>query len=72
VLLARVRNGATVIITTHILEVAERMAERIGVLDEGRLLAEGTLEELRARVGHDESNLEEIFLALVAQKGAVA
>ena len=33
--------------TTHILEVAERMAERIGVIDRGRLIAEGTLEELR-------------------------
>ena len=72
VLLARVQHGGTVIITTHILEVAERMAERIGVLANGRLLAEGTLEELRARVGRAELNLEDIFLALVEQKDAVA
>jgi ABC-2 type transport system ATP-binding protein len=49
---------------TQILEVAERMAQRIGVIAGGRLIAEGTLAELRARVGR-ESTLEEIFLELV-------
>ena len=61
-----VSRGATVIMTTHILEVAERMAERIGVIVSGRLVAEGTLEELRRRVGKDATSLEEIFLDLVA------
>ena len=51
VLLARVRSGGTVLMTTHILEVAERMAERIGVIAAGRLIAEGTLDELRNRGG---------------------
>src|SRR6218665_435965 len=67
VLLEKVKQGVTVIMTTHILEVAERMAERIGVINHGRLIAEGTLAELRARMGR-ESTLEEIFLDLVAQK----
>ena len=67
VLLEKVKQGVTVIMTTHILEVAERMAERIGVINHGRLVAEGTLQELRARVGR-ETTLEEIFLDLVAQK----
>jgi ABC-2 type transport system ATP-binding protein len=67
VLLDKVKQGVTVIMTTHILEVAERMAERIGVINHGRLVAEGTLAELRARVGR-ETTLEEIFLDLVAQK----
>ncbi|WP_419913636.1 ABC transporter ATP-binding protein [Hoeflea sp.] len=67
VLQERVAGGATVIMTTHILEVAERMARRIGVIDRGRLIAEGTLEELRARSGRDGSNLEDIFLDLVAE-----
>ena len=67
VLLGKVKQGVTVIMTTHILEVAERMAERIGVINHGRLVAEGTLAELRARVGR-ETTLEEIFLDLVAQK----
>jgi len=66
VLKQRVASGVTVIMTTHILEVAERMAERIGVLAHGRLIAEGTLAELRTRLGR-ESTLEEIFLELVAE-----
>lgn len=64
VLLEKVRGGVTIIMTTHILEVAERMAQRIGVIAGGRLVAEGTLTELRARTGR-ESTLEEIFLELV-------
>ena len=72
VLEARVRGGASVILTTHILEVAERMAERIGVIDKGRLIAEGTLDELRGRAGRAGSSLEDVFLDLVAQESAAA
>lgn len=64
----RVRAGVTVIMTTHILEVAERMAERIGVLARGRLIAEGSLEELRRQAGKAGSSLEEVFLDLVAEQ----
>lgn len=64
VLRQRVANGTTVVMTTHILEVAERMAERIGVIAHGRLIAEGTLAELSAQAGHGGTNLEEIFLSL--------
>ncbi|ODT50499.1 ABC transporter ATP-binding protein [Devosia sp. 63-57] len=67
VLRGKVESGVTVIMTTHILEVAERMAERIGVIAQGRLIAEGTLAELRTRVGR-QTTLEEIFLDLVAQQ----
>lgn len=66
VLLDRVRRGATVIMTTHILEVAERMAERIGVIANGRLVAEGTLSELRKLAGKGEGSLEEVFLDIVS------
>ncbi|WP_414464013.1 ABC transporter ATP-binding protein [Hyphomicrobium sp. DY-1] len=72
VLKEHVANGATVVMTTHILEVAERMAERIGVIARGRLVAEGTLDELRARAGRQDSNLEDIFLTLVADESAAA
>ena len=72
VLAQRVRGGATVIMTTHILEVAERMAERIGVIAQGRLIAEGTLEELRRQAGGADSSLEEVFLELVAEQSAAA
>jgi ABC-2 type transport system ATP-binding protein len=66
---ARVRAGCTVIMTTHILEVAERMADRIGVIAAGRLVAEGTLAELRQRNGRNDT-LEELFIALVDEAAA--
>ncbi len=72
VLLQRVRKGMTVIMTTHILEVAERLAERIGVIDRGRLIANGTLDELRRRAGREGTTLEEIFLQLVAEQEQAA
>src|SRR6201995_1422997 len=66
----RVRAGCTVIMTTHILEVAERMADRIGVIASGRLVAEGTLDELRRQNGHVATSLEDLFIALVDAKAA--
>ena len=66
VLQERVRGGRTVIMTTHILEVAERMAGRIGVISRGRLIAEGTLDELRGEGACDRS-LEDVFLSLIAE-----
>jgi ABC-2 type transport system ATP-binding protein len=68
----RVRAGGTVIMTTHILEVAERMADRIGVIAAGRLVAEGTLAELRARNGRNDTSLEDVFIALVDAEAAAA
>ena len=77
VLRARLRDGCSVIMTTHILDVAERMADRIGVIAEGRLIAEGTLDELRIQAGQRGAgqgglnqagaSLEDTFLTLVAQ-----
>jgi ABC-2 type transport system ATP-binding protein len=71
-LAARVKQGATIILTTHILEVAERLADRIGIIQRGRLIAEGTLDQLRSagRGGH--ASLEEIFLDLTAQNERAA
>jgi len=68
----RVRAGATVIMTTHILEVAERMADRIGVIAAGRLVAEGTLAELRQQNGRTDTSLEDLFIALVEIEAAAA
>jgi len=67
VLQQRVREGATVILTTHILEVAERMADRIGIIQHGRLRAEGNLEELRAMAGGGRETLEDLFLQLTGE-----
>ncbi len=77
VLRERVTAGGTIIMTTHILEVAERMADRIGVIAHGRLIAEGTLDELRRQAGRDGStrgaeSLEDAFLALVAEPAEAA
>jgi ABC-2 type transport system ATP-binding protein len=65
-LLERARAGCTIILTTHILDVAERLVDRIGIIQSGRLLAEGTLQELRAKAGHSGATLEDVFLSLVA------
>ncbi len=72
VLAERREEGVAVVMTTHILEVAERMAERIGVIHKGRLIAEGTLEELRGQAGSVGDTLEDIFLELVAEKSSAA
>jgi ABC-2 type transport system ATP-binding protein len=68
VLRERVALGGTVIMTTHILEVAERMADRIGIIARGRLIAEGNLASLGAQAGGGDSSLEEVFLALLSQE----
>ena len=68
----RVRAGGTVILTTHILEVAERMADRIGIIQHGRLLAEGTFDELRARGGERQGTLEDVFLEITGAGSADA
>lgn len=61
---AQVDAGATVIITTHILEVAERLADRIGIIAGGKILAEGTLQELQKLGGIDDATLEDTFIRL--------
>ena len=68
----RVRTGCTVIMTTHILEVAERMADRIGVIAAGRMVAQGTLTELRAQNGPGNTSLEDLFIALVQAEAEAA
>ena len=76
---ARVQAGATVILTTHILEVAERLADRIGIIQGGKLRAEGAMGELRARASQISGDaadatgtLEDVFLQLVGdQPGAL-
>jgi ABC-2 type transport system ATP-binding protein len=72
VLRERVAAGGTVIMTTHILEVAERMADRIGVIAGGRLIAQGSLDELRIKAGKGDQSLEDTFLTLVAEQAEAA
>jgi ABC-2 type transport system ATP-binding protein len=68
ILLEFLRNGGSVILTTHILEVAERLAERIGIMSGGRLIAEGTMDDLRHHSGQVAGSLEDIFLQLIQEE----
>lgn len=63
----RTAHGMTVFVSTHQLSVAEEMADRIGIMHRGRMLAVGTPEELRARSGTSGA-LEKVFLALTEQE----
>jgi ABC-2 type transport system ATP-binding protein len=59
-----VARGHTVVLTTHILEIAERLAGQISIIQRGRIVAQGTLEELRAKAGASGATLEDVFLNL--------
>jgi ABC-2 type transport system ATP-binding protein len=67
------RMGGAVVLTTHIMEVAEGLADRIGIIHAGELRAEGTLDELRAvaAVG-EQASLEDVFLSVVEAQAAAA
>ncbi len=74
-LLGFVKGGGTIFLTSHILEIVERLSDWIGVIHKGRLIAEGPVAELRAGASGGRT-LEEIFLGLVGagelQKPALA
>ncbi|MDF5712373.1 MAG: ABC transporter ATP-binding protein [Rhizonema sp. NSF051] len=67
-LLDYIQQGNTVILTTHIMEIAERMAQRIGIINHGQLIAEGTLDELRTQSGDTGGSLETVFLELTQDR----
>jgi ABC-2 type transport system ATP-binding protein len=64
-------NGGGILFSSHILEVAESLCNRIGIIDEGRMVAEGTVNELREMV-KSHGSLEEVFLRAVQQDEEVA
>jgi ABC-2 type transport system ATP-binding protein len=66
VLKERSSGGMTVLVSTHQLSVAEEMADRIGIMHQGKLIAVGTATELRSQSGKT-GPLEEAFLALTAE-----
>ena len=66
-LVERAKAGVCVILTTHILEIAERIAERISIIRRGRIVAQGTMAELRASAGAG-ATLEDIFLEITREE----
>jgi ABC-2 type transport system ATP-binding protein len=68
-LVKKARGGMTIFLTTHILPLAEAIADRIAIIQDGRILSLGTLTELRAASGR-EKGLEQIFLELTEAEGA--
>lgn len=62
---ARSRAGCTIFLSTHTLSVAEEMADRIGIINHGRLVALGTVEELRRQNREAGGALEKIFLSVI-------
>lgn len=68
------QKGGSVLFSTHIMEVAEEVCDRIGIINKGKLVAEGTIEELRARAAMigDDIDLEDIFLKLTEQDESVS
>jgi ABC-2 type transport system ATP-binding protein len=61
----RASKGSTILVSTHILEIAERFCDKVTILNEGKVVAEGTLDELRIKAGiGEDTTLEDAFLAL--------
>jgi len=65
-------NGGSVLLSTHVMEVAEGLCDRVGIIDDGVLVAEGTLDELRKKSEKEGATLEAIFLKLTQQEDEVA
>ena len=63
---AKTRSGMTILLTTHILALAEDIADRIGIIANGRLIALGRMSELRTKTGI-EGRLEDVFLSLTEE-----
>jgi ABC-2 type transport system ATP-binding protein len=65
ILREQVHHGATVFLTSHVLEVVERLCDRIAIISRGKVIAHGTVPELREQVASGATTLEDIFVQLV-------
>src|SRR5580692_10380471 len=66
-------RGVTIFLTSHVLEIVERLCSHVAIIHKGRLVAQGSLDELRAGIAGEEGSkttLEQIFLSIVGQDGA--
>ena len=66
---ARAADGKTVFFSTHVMEVAEKLCDRIGIIKKGKIVFCGTQDELKAQHGGSDKTLEQIFLELTAESG---
>jgi ABC-2 type transport system ATP-binding protein len=66
------QNGGAVLFSTHIMEVAEHICTRIGIIHQGKVIAEGTLDQLRSKTGGKSETLEEVLLKLTNEETQVA
>jgi ABC-2 type transport system ATP-binding protein len=68
ILVDQVRRGATIFLTSHVLEVVERLCDRVAIIHDGKIVTEGTLDELRA----GSETLEDVFVRVVGAEKAFA
>jgi ABC-2 type transport system ATP-binding protein len=61
------RSGCGIVFSTHILEVAENICDRVGIMYQGRLIAEGSVDRLRRVIATSDANLEEIFFRFTGE-----
>jgi ABC-2 type transport system ATP-binding protein len=66
------QRGGAVLFSTHIMEVAEHICTRIGIIHQGKVIAEGTLDQLRSKTGGKGETLEEVLLKLTNEENQVA
>jgi len=66
------KRGGAVLFSTHIMEVAEHICTRIGILYQGKVIAEGTLDQLKTKTGSKSETLEEVFLKLTHEENEIA
>jgi ABC-2 type transport system ATP-binding protein len=67
-----VQRGGAVLFSTHIMEIAEQLCTRIGIIDHGKVVAVGTLDQLRSKTEGKGSSLEDVFLKLTNEESAVS
>jgi len=66
-------RGVTIFLTSHVLEIVERLCSHVGIIHKGQLVAQGSIDELRAGIPGEagqNKTLEQIFLSIVGQSGA--
>jgi ABC-2 type transport system ATP-binding protein len=65
ILIEQVKRGATVFLTSHVLEVVERLCDRVAIINRGKVLVEGSIDSLRHELNQEGNTLEDIFVQMV-------